>query len=313
MTILTPNEISIIYSESIFDIADTNRRHRKIVCPLPQHQHRNFTPSFSIFWGKDRWRWCCHGNCNKSGDVIDLVGYMQVPGYDPSNSTKLHRAISMLDAKQFDPAPPKPPKKKRRKSFSPTRWKEFYPPGQEVLEYAKMRGLSNETIEKYHIGQCIFDNGVVWMTLPIFEGNRLLGIKMRNTNPSSPLRYRCVTGSKAGLFNYDAINLTSDRVYLVKGEIAALVLLERGLLACAPTGGESMRLGQRYQQALGFADTVLIGDNDKDDEVRTETMKFAKRRAEVLGAKLVFPPEEYKDVDEWVLDDPGAINKLRDL
>jgi hypothetical protein len=98
---------------------------------------------------------------------------------------------------------------------------------------------------------------------------------------------------------------------VVKGEIAAMVLHQRGLLACAPTGGESMRLTDEIKRALSFADCVVIGDNDRDPAVRKETSRLAYERSKELNAKLFFPPEEYKDVDEWVLNDPFAIDELR--
>ncbi|MBN1618381.1 hypothetical protein JW887_03500, partial [Candidatus Dojkabacteria bacterium] len=62
-----------------------------------------------------------------------------------------------------------------------------------------------------------------------------------------------------------------------------------------------------------LADVVVIGDNDPDPRVREETRKLAERRAKELNGELFFPPEEYKDVDEWILKRKKAVDIIRDL
>jgi hypothetical protein len=314
MTLLNPDEISRIYSERIFEIAGTTRRKRKIVCPLPRHNHQNYTPSFSIFWADNRWRWRCHGSCNLKGDVIDLVGYINVPNYDPKDPRMLSRAISVLAGNNFEPSAPEPPKQ-RAARLTPDRWRDFYPPGPEVVEYAEKRGISRKTLEQFRVGQREFTNPqITWMTMPAFEDGTLTGIKMRNIgNTSSKDRYRSVGGSVKGLFNYDGVAYKSEKIYVVKGEIAAMVMVENGLLACAPTGGESQKVTEKMKKALALGDVVVIGDNDPDPEVRKDTRQHAKRRAKNLSAKLFFPPNDYKDVDDWILNDPLAVNKLKGL
>jgi len=310
-TKLTADEVSRIYSEHIFELAGTTRQRRKIVCPLPMHKHANYTPSFSIFWADNRWRWCCHGSCNKCGDVIDLAGYLNLPGYDPRDAQMLSKAISLITGDNYQPAAPVAPRDYRKVKLLPTDWQQYYPPGIEVEAYAESRGLDGLTIRHFRVGQHRDQFGVIWMTIPAFEANQLTGIKMRNLGQG--LRYKSVKGSRAGIFNYDRVAYKQERIYVVKGEIAAMVLTSRGLVACAPTGGESMKLGEQYQQALALGDIVVIGDNDRDPEVRAKTRVMAKERAESLNAKLFFPPETYKDIDEWILDDPQAIQILKEV
>jgi len=81
----------------IHTVLGTNKKH--MVCPLPMHQHSNNTPSFSIYWLKGQQWWMCHGFCNLSGDVIDLVGYLKIPGYDPSQKGMVSQAMTLLDEK----------------------------------------------------------------------------------------------------------------------------------------------------------------------------------------------------------------------
>ena len=52
------------------------------LCVLPQHVHGSNTPSFSIYPWQGKQLFKCHGNCGGKGDVIDLIGYLEIPGYN---------------------------------------------------------------------------------------------------------------------------------------------------------------------------------------------------------------------------------------
>ena len=311
MAFLKADEISRIYSDRLFDMTGATPRRRKILCPLPMHNHSNYTPSFSIYWSRNRWCWRCFGNCNLRGDVIDFVGYMHIPGYDPRDPQKLSKAISMLTGENYTPSPPTPPERTHETRLPAGVLDRYRPISPEVISYGRARGVNEGTLRSFYVG-AHYDHRHTYMTIPTIEEGQVTGIKLRNIDPGGA-RYRSVKGSRAGLFNYDSVLYQSGHIFVVKGEIAALVMIERGLLACAPSGGESMKLDQRYVNALALAHVIVIGDNDRDQEVREKTRKMAEERSKSLGAKLVFPPEKYKDVDEWILDNPEAINKLKEM
>ena len=259
---------------------------RKIVCPMPDHKHHNHTPSFSIFWRGGVQRFRCHGSCGAEGDVIDLVGYLQLPGYDRGKEMR-KRALEILDG-NYKPEIVIPEKDT---SLEGDEWREFLPPGPEVIAYARTRGLTEETLAKFRVGQ--FDH---MMTMPCFEEERCVGIKMRSTVGK---RYISLPGSRAGLFNYDAVYLTTHPVLIVKAEIPCMLLDQLGYLACAPTGGEgSYRQAERWRLALALAPKIVIGDNDEPGR------KLGPVRAALLAADLRFPPDPYKDLDEWYLANP---------
>jgi hypothetical protein len=273
-------------SHDIHDILGTTKK--KIVCPLPTHIHSaNPTPSFSIFWKEGRQYFACHGNCHARGDVVDLVGYMRIAGYDPYQFEMKKKALEMLD-QRFSTSVVIP---KKETSLTGHEWIDFTPPGVEAREYAHGRGLSDATIKKFNLGQS--DH---WLTIPCFEDYKLTGIKMRNLKPGG-LRYMSLRGSKQGLFNFDAVAYSTGVVIVVKGEIPAMLLDQMGYLACAPTGGEG---GWRedWRTALALCTPIVVGDNDVAGRV------LGERRAALLGARLVFPPESYKDIDAFILAEP---------
>ena len=260
---------------------------RKIVCPLPDHIHHNHTPSFSIFWRGGVQRFRCHGSCGAEGDVIDLVGYLRIPNYNRSNRDQRLHAMTLLDG-NYKIEIVIPEKDMRLEG---NEWREFVPPGPEVLAYAGERGLTGETLEKFKVGQ--FEH---LMTMPCFEEENCVGIKMRSVRGK---RYLNLPGSRSGLFNYNAVYLMTKPVFIVKAEIPCMLLDQLGFLACAPTGGEgAYRRSEKWRTALALAPKMVIGDNDAPGR------RHGPVRATLLAAQLRFPPDPYKDIDEFYLAEP---------
>jgi hypothetical protein len=291
----------------LFDIRDVlhlNGRKKLIVCPLPQHVHHHRTPSFSIFVTPDgKQRWKCHGNCRAEGDVVDLIGFMQIPGYRPKDGEHVKQAITLLSG--GTPINPPRPETTKAPVLANSLYKRYLPAGEQVVEYAKSRGLQPETLEKFAIGQNV--TSANWMTMPTLHGNRLMGIKMRNLNARTKKdRFISVPGSITGLFGYNFIADTTQPVAIVKGEIPVMVLSQVGILSGAPTGGEGSYYNhEELLRSLAFArKRIVIGDNDKDPEVREKMKLAAQRRGNIFRADVFFPPDPFCGIDDWVLAKP---------
>ncbi len=282
---------------AVLGLADNKR---VIVCPMPQHPHHNNTPSFSIYMDGRVQKFACHGSCGLKGDVIDLVGYMQVPNYDPRNGEHVKRALSILEGGyKISPVKAQP----RAPAIANTADQDFLPAGIEVIEYARSRGLMPETLQQFHVGQSALHNKT-WMTIPTFHMGRLMGIKLRNLHPvSNKDRYNSLPGSIGGLFNANDVFYHTGPVLIVKAEIPAMLLKQHGFKACAPTGGESSSEAELFSFMAWTSRRIVVKDNDRDPEVRRKMDIAAARRAEVFRAELKAPPEEFKDIDEWILAD----------
>ena len=270
---------------------------RKFICPLPFHVHKSYTASFAILQTPDNGeRWRCFGSCNLEGDVVDLVGYLKIPGYDPHDIKMVERAWSMLDGNFAIQEIPPLPKKAR---LAQEAWK--HPLGAEVIAYAKTRGLREDTLVRFKVGQ-VEKNGRMCMSMPVFEDGQLVAVK-----------YRCITqkrffaekGSRIGMLNYDRINLTDEPVLILKGEIPVYLCDQLGFVCCAITGGESYA-GREYLPNLAFSRRrVVVGDND------AAGIAGARKRAEALSGIVKFPDPRFKDIDLWILSDPGAVGVIR--
>lgn len=283
-------------NHDILSILGTDRK--KIVCPLPGHVHHENTPSFSVVWKKGVQWFRCHGNCGASGDVIDLIGYLRISCYDPHDLEQRKRALKMLDDR-YDVVIAIPEKEVVLKGDE---WYRFLPIGEDGRAYANSRGLDDTTIDKFRLGQ-----SGKWLSFPCFEEQRLRGIKLRSIDPNDKgdERFRAVKGGRQGLYLIDACQYFTGTVFIVKGEIPALLLCQMGYRAVAPTGGEG-GWTDNWRTFLALANKIVIGDNDVPGRI------MAPKRAALMAADLVYPPEQYKDLDEWILASPEEARKQLD-
>ena len=292
---LSADEVSRLYDMQ--SVLGTDRR--KLVCPFPDHKHVNYTPSFSIFFSSGKQRFRCHG-CGRMGDVIDLVGYMNIPDYSHDNPEKVRLAINYLTGGRYSIKPVEVPPPEPMAIYQ-GEWKSYLPPGEEALRYMELRGISD--VRKLHrLGQ-LDEAHAKYLTIPCFHGEILQGIKLRLIDGHGT-RYKAIKGSRAGLFNYDGILHVTGTVFVVKGEIASMVMESFGYDACAPTNGESGDITPLMPAFARASRVVVVGDNDA--HTNKQVMTSTQRRANLLGAEIIFPPRCYKDVDEWLMDAPSS-------
>jgi DNA primase len=263
---------------------DTSRRY--MICPMPHHIHHNNTPSFSVFVSPDGvQRFKCHGNCGLQGDAIDLAGYLWVGGYDPNNKEMIRLAVDALQARREMNLTPVVFEKPRGLDASIQ-----YPLTGAAMAYAQHRGLNENTARLFSLGE---DQG--YLTIPNYENGKLISIKKRAMSSNLSPRYKVEKGSRKSLFNHDAVKYRNDVVFYVKAEIPAMLMTQMGYNACSPGMGENSFM-ESWKQALAFAKVIIIGDNDEAG------IRAASTRAIDLGGVLKFPPDQYKDLDEWILD-----------
>jgi len=278
--------------------AGVDTRKRWLICPLPDHPHKNYSPSFSIYVGTDGVeRFKCHGVCGAQGDVIDLAGYMWIPGYDPQQVGYVSKAIDVLQMKvplnlSFRNKTPEP------QLYPDTFW-EYLPISDIGKEYFHTRGLDDQTIKEFYLG-----SGDTFVTIPTFEADQLVALKKRSLTGTGKFRFWMESGSRKALFNYDEVVYAQGPVFYVKAEIPAMLLHQHRYKACAPTTGEGGFLDD-WRIALAFADVIVVGDND---ETGRETA--TQRGKDIPNSCVRFPPEPYKDIDEWILAEGEAAWEL---
>jgi hypothetical protein len=277
------------------------------LCPFPHHVHANNTPSFSIYDGKDRQRFKCHGNCGLSGDVVDFLGYMEIPNYDPYNKQDRSLALAHLRGGKIDPKPAQKIAPVVRPFLPQFLWEEFIPISDSGRQYLRDRGLTDTMIDEFKFGSAssipkedihpVKCNPERLISIPTFELGTLMGIKMRVMG-NTQYRYFSVSGSRASFWGYDDIYMTTEPVIIAKGEICAAVMRRDGFLSGAPTGGEGAKASfESLKNALVLTKAIYVSDNDPGGR------KYGPTRAALLNAELKYPPDPFKDWDEWYLAD----------
>jgi len=295
----------------LYHIADVLRldpSKRLHVCPFPDHHHQNNPPSPSLSIdirhdGLERFH--CFGSCGHNGSVIDAVGYVQIPGYNPKSKWDVARAIGLLTG-SFQPSA-EPIQLPERRVLNPLFMRELEPPGPQVRAYAERRGLTHATLVEFG---CRQKNGA--LAMPAYVDSILWAVKYRATWDNPNARFWSEPGSQTALFNHDRVKWTNQPVLVVKGEIPVMLLHQYGLLACCPTTGETRGSMAEWQPVLAFSDRiVVVTDNDPNPSTREKILAKAKERAASLNAELKAPPQDFKDIDEWMLADPSAISVIR--
>lgn len=306
---------------AMFNLEDVSGVRRWGLCPMKVHAHANNTPSFSIFWvtinGEQTQWFKCHGNCGLQGDVIDFIGYQQMPGYSPDNLELKKEALQILIGGAHTPSHPSPPPPP--KPLPQWLHLDFQPIAFQVKKFLQTRGVEPWQIEKYHLGSAehIAEHSVIkgrdaLLSIPTFHGETLRGIKIRKTYDSS-FNYFAVSGSHKGLFGYNNVIGHEGITIVCKGEIAAMVVekvVGEQARVCAPTAGETAGVESVRAAILSAKTAILIGDNDPDPKVRERIVQATLDRGKSLGAKVVFPPNSYKDIDEFILAEPGPASAM---
>jgi hypothetical protein len=317
-------EIRKLYSIS----AILGTQKKVIVCPLPFHPHANNSPSFSIYTTTDGIeRWHCWGNCNRRGDIIDMIGYTtQGEAYNETSKNDVLAAITTLRT-GYKVCPPAPTKTTgKRKNLPYDLWKAF-PLGDKVIAYGKKRGLKPETLEAFGVGQADekslaralemvgeepWKTDRIYMTMPTFHFGTLKMIKMRWIDaPGKKQRFMAFPGSAPGIFGFSDIFNVTEPLAIVKGEISKMVLWERGLENVgAPNVGESAMDETWGVWTRASRNVITIGDNDPE-KVAVKLAVAYERRCRIFRSKLYFPPNQFHDVDDWLLGDKAALDQIK--
>lgn len=289
---------------------------RTMCCPFPDHVHTKHTPSFSMFASGGVQRFKCHGMCGRSGDVIDFIGYMEIPGYDKTAGAHVTRAVRLLehrpDAAPVQPVrlpPPKPPLRQTTVKHMVLRWHEAlrfsYPA---ALHYLSGRGISFTTAYRFRLGYRYYaahelgehTRGGHYISIPTFKTNVLVGVKFRrietvHTGPT-PSRYRSYASryhgsSGVGVFGYDDLVDYPSVLFSPEGEMDVLLIrsLSPYVGGCSNAGARSL---PDDLQVMRAGIPIFLAEAD------TPGRQHAEAKRELVGKGFI-EPIPYGDVGQF--------------
>lgn len=238
-------------TEYVESITDHSRKGNKkaYICPLcSSGTGRNATGAFTITPDGNSWK--CFA-CDKGGDTLDLIGYVE--GIDDYNS-KLTRAGELFNMTIDVPAREYQNKDKtaqntdtRNSIHTPTsgNYLAFYKQANDNIQatnYPEKRGLSKAILDRFKIGYV--ENwkhpnapenvtGSPRLIIPVTQTSYLA----RDTRDNIPDYQKQYTKTKVGgsdIFNGRAFIDDLDKpIFIVEGEIDALSIMEVGGVAVA--------------------------------------------------------------------------------
>jgi len=149
----------------------------------------------------------------------------------------------------------------------------------EHKQYFIDRGLSEEIIEKYMLGEAEVD-GLQWLTIPVFdEIGKVIYFKLRRLpehGETNPTKYRYTKNAEATLYGIELLkDVLNEPVYITEGELDALVLRDWGFTAISSTGGA----GTFKNKWVNYFDKVsaIFFCFDNDDVGQREVINHAKK------------------------------------
>lgn len=269
----------------------------KINCPF----HEDKTPSLHVY---DDGGWHCF-SCGRSGDVLDFAGLLHFGlGYNPED--QLPEVVDWLGGLGIQPLTidQKPLVKKAvsaKTTFSlddVRDWHMSMPASRRG--YWHTRGLEDETIAKFMLGW----DGIRY-TIPIVYRGVCYAVKRRQSDIDDglPGKYVMAKGSHVGLFNADILTTPFSRnlpLFIVEGEIEAMLMTQLGLQAVSSTGGAAT-FREHWSHFLAHVPRIVVMyDNDEPGQTGALKVRTMIRRARIWN----WPPE-YHDGGEF-LPTPNA-------
>ena len=258
--------------------ARTNGGALSYQCPLPGHDDRN--PSFTV---KGE-RWKCWSQCDRSGDVIDLV--VALDGCSKREAIDALGRQCGLERSE--------PRTTRRPGLSTARAREL------LDTFVEKRGWWPPTVAEVGLSVVIDVKGRPRVRFPYRVGNATVWYQDRLIGPGKP-PWMAPKWSKIALFNVDSLRLAEERgeVFIVEGPSDVMAMLSTwDAPAVVGIPGVGAFLPAWVPCFAGLGRVYVVADNDEAGQ------KMRDRLDLLLGPVVgqishVRVPEPFVDVDEW--------------
>ncbi len=207
------------------------------------------TDRFAVFINETPQRYYCgiHGTgCGAHGDAIDFLRQYDHRSFNDAvadlNGTvdTAIRRIENIQGRQENWQSERWQKKVTQfcKDAEARLWSEQ---GQAVLDYLIIRGFTEETIRKAHLGAAAHKRSMA-LVIPWYDSKhqQYWRVTLRNVEPEPTWRYDNYAGSSVseGLYGADSLIFNRSAVFLVEGELDALSIAQetRDLVSVVATG-----------------------------------------------------------------------------
>lgn len=228
------------------------------------------------------------------GDLIDLI--QAVKGVSKAQAVALAKDfLGLKDDTAFEP------KKSGRAYQRPKKPTGLTVPGQEMLRWFELRGISRETVEAFKIGQLNHEKKGPVIVFPYLVDNELFFMKYRPLHDKKGMWTS--KDSEPCLFGWHIMPENARTLVIVEGELDAMAFYQGGVCAVSvPRGGGDGNKQDAWIDAewdrLQLFDTIYLAlDNDEPGQ------RAAAHIARRLGQHRCFLVDlgPHKDANEALL------------
>lgn len=304
------------YVESITDSAPTFGNNA-FICPACKSgtgNNNKFTPAFFLFRHREGGlRYKCHA-CDITGDIFDLAGLVNGTdsfieqqriiaaflGIDLDERTPLDH-LQVIDALPEPPSQLKPTKMKQEAAAYIKECQRHV----SQTDYFRSRGLSQEIIERFHLG---YDPVRNWAVIPFTPAYYIARNAAVKADMKGEHKHHKPRGLKQPLFNFPALAKKREPVFLTEAPLDALSIIQAGGNAAALGGSSTGVL--RSMLGMYQPDTFFILAMDNDGPGRRLTEGVSKiLTGQVLPYSIPLHPAftDYKDANAALMADPGLL------
>ena len=173
-------------------------------------------------------------------------------------------------------------------------------PTSRVREWLIGRGLTEQTIEAFQIGEQV-GSGKTYAVFPYKRDGELVNIKYRNPDEKPDMRQE--VGAEPCLFGWHLIDPRARAVAITEGEIDAMTLHQVGIpsMSVNQGAGNHQWIETDWDRLERFSEIFLCFDNDEAGQ------KGAREVANRLGIeRCKFVTLGAKDANEWLCRAPTA-------
>lgn len=258
--------------------------------------HRNGDKNPSMSWDPNALQFYCFG----CGMKIDLYGY-----YREHLNYSHQEIVRELLGEETDYK--KTSIQKNRDTFE-SEIKKVGIITKECIDYIKLRGITDKTIDKFNLGAYKGD-----IAFPYYRYETVIGYKTRKPlkNPGTP-KMRSITGSKPFLYNIQNIDIESNELVICEGEFDAMVISQCGYENVVSVGAGANSLNTLIEQSRDILDKfqilIIVSDNDEAGSNMDEYfVKEFGNKAKLIDKKLY----TRKDInEEYIINGKEKIIEL---
>lgn len=322
-----PREIKLHLKDELEPAPDYTRTNKAYICPFcgsgtgNSATKRYHKPTGALKITPDGTHFTCF-SCGEHGDILDLVSkrdgldttearellmqrYGNGGGVDFS-STGIRKASAAEVFRGEDeattrvaPSVDTPEPDKARADYIAKAASAL--PGTEGERYLHDRGFTDETIQRFNLGYDAARDGIV---IP-YPGTDFYTLRLIHPTGEKGKYYK-PKGIHEPLFNGTGITDDTEVVFYCEGQLDAIALMQAGAEVAVAIGGSG------YSKLSGYKlpdYAVVVRDNDEPGAKTADNIATALKTDNIVGI-IAAPPEQNKDVNEALINDPGNLTAL---